>query len=171
MVQEPLTLYKLIILYMLDKVSFPLTNSQISNFVLDKEYTDYMTFQSACSYLIDNKLIESNKVRNRTLLSITEEGKTALNFFQSRISESIKEDIQNYLNENELNMRNEVSVLSDYHKTTNGEYEAVLWAMDKEEELIRIKLSVPTEDNAREICVNWQTKNNEIYKYLMENLL
>lgn len=32
---EPLTLYKLIILYMLEKVDFPLTNAQISGFVLD----------------------------------------------------------------------------------------------------------------------------------------
>ena len=38
---EPLTLYKLIILYMLDKVNFPLTNSQISEFTLDKGYTTY----------------------------------------------------------------------------------------------------------------------------------
>lgn len=38
---EAFTLYKLIILYMLDKVDFPLTNSQISEFVLDKGYTDY----------------------------------------------------------------------------------------------------------------------------------
>ena len=36
---EPLTLYKLIILYMLEKVDFPLTNAQISGFVLDKGYT------------------------------------------------------------------------------------------------------------------------------------
>ena len=36
---EPFTLYKLIILYMLKKVDFPLTNSQISEFVLDEGYT------------------------------------------------------------------------------------------------------------------------------------
>ena len=36
---EPLTLYKLIILYMLEKVDFPLTNAQISGFVLDKGNT------------------------------------------------------------------------------------------------------------------------------------
>ena len=40
---EPLTLYKLIILYMLKKVDFPLTNAQISEFVLDQEYTTYLS--------------------------------------------------------------------------------------------------------------------------------
>ena len=34
---ETYTLYKLIVLYMLDKVDFPLTTSQISEFILEKE--------------------------------------------------------------------------------------------------------------------------------------
>ena len=34
--QESLTLYKLIVLYMLDRGAFPLTQSQISQFILDK---------------------------------------------------------------------------------------------------------------------------------------
>ena len=33
---ETFTLYKLIILYMLDKVDFPMTTSQISEFILDQ---------------------------------------------------------------------------------------------------------------------------------------
>ena len=34
---ETYTLYKLIVLYMLDKVDFPLTTSQISEFILDRD--------------------------------------------------------------------------------------------------------------------------------------
>lgn len=36
MTTDPLTLYKLIVLYMLDKVKFKLTYSQISGFILEK---------------------------------------------------------------------------------------------------------------------------------------
>ena len=54
---EPLTLYKLIILYMLKKVAFPLTNAQISEFVLDQEYTTYFTLQQAISELTRGKTI------------------------------------------------------------------------------------------------------------------
>ena len=42
---EPFTIYKLTILYMLDKAGFPLSNTQISNFFLEKEYTDYFRVQ------------------------------------------------------------------------------------------------------------------------------
>ena len=45
MSQEPLTLYKLIILYMLDRVNFPLTSAQVSEFILEKEYTNFLTLQ------------------------------------------------------------------------------------------------------------------------------
>ena len=41
--QEPLTLYKLIVLYLLNKVSFPLTMAQVSDLILEKEYTSYLT--------------------------------------------------------------------------------------------------------------------------------
>lgn len=40
---DPITLYKLIVLYMLKKIDFSMTNAQISNFVLDQGYTTYFT--------------------------------------------------------------------------------------------------------------------------------
>ena len=69
---EAFTLYKLIILYMLDKVDFPLTNSQISEFVLDKGYTDYFKLQQALSELADGGLILKESTHNRTLFHLTE---------------------------------------------------------------------------------------------------
>ena len=45
MEQEQLTLYKLMILYLIEKVDFPLSNSQISEFILDKGYTNYLLFR------------------------------------------------------------------------------------------------------------------------------
>ena len=60
---EPHTLYKLIILYMLKKVNFPLTNAQISNFVLEQGYTTYFTLQQIIHELIDSGLIRQEKIR------------------------------------------------------------------------------------------------------------
>lgn len=45
MLQDPLTLYKLIVLYMLNRVTFPLTAAQVSDFILGKEYTNFLTLQ------------------------------------------------------------------------------------------------------------------------------
>ena len=170
MIQDPLTLYKLIVLYMLNKVSFPLSSSQISDFILEKDYTNFLTLQQVFSDLKDNNLIASKTMRNRTLFSITEEGMNTLSYFQNRISDAIKADVIEYLRQNEMELRNEVSVLSDYYKSTNGEYEAHLWAKDRNTELVSIKLTVPTEEIASSICAKWQDKNQQIYQYLTEQL-
>ena len=57
MTSEGLILYKLIVLYMLNRVDFPLTGSQISQFILDKGYTNYFNLQIALNELIDNDFI------------------------------------------------------------------------------------------------------------------
>ncbi len=71
---EALTQYKLIVLYMLDHVDFPLTNTQISNFVLDKDYTTYFTIQQVMSELISAGLIRTESTHNNTHYYITPAG-------------------------------------------------------------------------------------------------
>ena len=168
--QDPLTLYKLIVLYMLGSVEFPLTKAQISDFILDREYTNFLTLQQVIGELIDAGLVNAQSIRNRTHLSITKDGRDTLQFFGNQISLGIKDDINAYLKENELQLRNEVSITSDYYKSTSGEYEAHLVAKDKGIELINITLSVPVEETAATICDNWHRKNQEIYQYLIAQL-
>lgn len=170
MTQDPLTLYKLIVLYMLNRVTFPMTKSQIGDFILEKEYTNFLTLQQVISELADAHLIEAQSIRNRTHLLITDEGRETLEFFGNRISPAIKEDIKAFFDEKEYTLRNEVSIVSDYYKSTSGEYEAHLVAKDKGIPLVEITLSVPTEDTAAAICDNWQSKNQEIYQKLIEQL-
>lgn len=170
MIQDPLTIYKLIILYMLDRVSFPMTKSQIGDFMLEKEYTNFLTLQKVMAELIDTHLIDAESIRNRTQLSLTDEGRETLEFFENRISDAIKRDIDNYFEEHELALRNEVSVTGDYYKSTSGEYEAHLVAKDRGITLVELTLSVPVEELAAGICDNWQNKNQEIYQYLVEQL-
>ncbi len=170
MLQDPLTLYKLIVLYMLNRVSFPLTTAQISDFILEKEYTNFLTLQQVINELSEAGFIAGQTIRNRTHLNITEEGRGTLQFFENRISDAIKSDINEYLGKNEFTLRNEVSVISDYYKSTSGEYEAHLVAKDRDINLVDITLSVPAEEIAASICDNWQKKNQEIYKYLIKQL-
>lgn len=170
MLQDPLTLYKLIVLYMLNRVTFPMTTAQVSDFVLEREYTNFLTLQQVINELTDAGMISSETIRNRTHLSITDEGRETLQFFQNRINEEIKQEINTYFRENEFTLRNEVSVLGDYYKSTSGEYEAHLIARDRGINLVDITMSVPTEEVAEAICDNWQKKNQDIYKYLIGQL-
>ncbi len=155
---------------MLNRVDFPLTKAQIGDFILEKEYTNFLTLQQAIGELIDAGFVTARSIRNRTHLILTNDGKQTLAFFENRISNSIKKDIDDYFRENEMEMRNEVSILADYYKSTSGEYEAHLVAKDKGINLLDLTISVPLEETAVSICDNWQKKNQEIYRYLIEQL-
>ena len=170
MLQDPLTLYNLIVLYMLNRVTFPLTAAQVSDFILEKDYTNFLTLQQVINELTDAGMLSAKTIRNRTQLSITREGKETLHFFENRISDEIKKEINSYLSEHEFTLRNEVSIQSNYYKSTSGEYEAHLLAKDRGIKLIDLTMSVPTEEVAAAICDNWQEKNQEIYKFLIQEL-
>lgn len=170
MTQDPLTLYKLIVLYMLDRVSFPLTKAQIGDFILEKEYTNFLTLQQAISELTDADMVKAKSLRNRTHLEITDEGRETLGFFQNRISAQIKEDIDKYFKENQFELKNEVSILSNYYKSTSGEYEANLVIREKKINLVNITLSVPSEELASSICEKWEDASQEVYSALVEKL-
>ena len=76
---------------MLNRVNFPLTTAQISEFILGKEYTNFLTLQQVISELTEGNMITARSLNNRTHLTITEEGKETLHFFENRISDTIKE--------------------------------------------------------------------------------
>ena len=103
MQQDGNTLYKLIVLFMLDKVDFPLTNSQISEFILDQGYTNYFTLQTAINELVESDMIGIENIRNSSLYHMEEAGKEAIDMFEDRISDAIKQDILSYLKKTAIN--------------------------------------------------------------------
>ncbi len=169
--QDFLILYKLIVLYMLDRVDFPLTRTQITEFILEKEYTTYLNLQAAISQLVEGNMITEKTIRNRTLLSLTEEGLSTLSFFSNRISDEIKQEIDAYLQERAYDLKEEVSVTGEYYKSTEGDYKAHLIAKEKGSSLIELTLSLPSEEIAASVCQNWEKKNQEVYQKIIEQLL
>ena len=149
---EAQTLYKLIVLSMLDRVDFPLTNAQISDFILTKEYTNYFTLQQVLAELVETDLAEENTVRNSTYYQMTEKGKETLNYFGHMVSAAIHEDMDKYFKDNAIALRDEMSVKADYYENNHEEYSVRLRVMEKDSALIDLTLSVPTEGQANSIC-------------------
>lgn len=78
----PFTIYKLIVLYMLQNTEDTLTNSQISEFILEREYTNYFHLQQAISELVEAELITMDTRSNTSHYRITEDGKRPSPFFK-----------------------------------------------------------------------------------------
>lgn len=168
---EAQTLYKLIVLSMLQRVDFPLTNAQISDFILTKEYTNYFTLQQVLSELAETQLAEIHTVRNSTYYQITKKGKETVNYFGHMVSAAIQEDIDKYFLDNAIALRDEMAVRADYFENNHEEYTVHLCVIEKDAPVIELSLSVPGKEQANIICDNWKKKNQKLYAHLMKELL
>ena len=94
MENQNLMLYKLIILYMLDRIDeYTLTNAQITNFIQDKGYTNLFNIHESISELIDKEFISVSTIRNTKHYKITNLGEEALFYFENSISNKKSENI------------------------------------------------------------------------------
>ena len=140
------TLYKLIILYMLNQVDFPLTNSQISEF-------------------------REESTHHRTFYHLTEDGAETIHYFTNDISPAIQHDIDEFLKEKHYELKNEMSVKADYFENSNMEYSVRCQVIEQGLPLIDLTVTAPTESEAATIANNWQKRNQEIYASVMAKLL
>lgn len=168
---ETFTLYKLIVLYMLERVDFPMTTSQISEFILDKGYTTYFKLQEAISEMVDSSLLKIESTHNRTLYHLTEEGAETIRFFKYKISPAIQSDIDEFLKEKQYDLKEEVAVKADYYLNTNHEYETRCQIVEGGFDLIDLKITIPTEKEAKAIASNWSRHSQDIYALLLSKLL
>ena len=106
---EPFTIYKLTILYMLDKAGFPLTNTQISNFFLEQEYTDYFRVQEVIGDLVNADLINFESTHSNTQYTLTAAGRETLGFFKDKITDGIENDVKRFFEKNHKSLRSRLS--------------------------------------------------------------
>ena len=158
------TMYRVMILYMLNQVEYPLTNTQITNFILEKEYTNYFTVQEILSDLISSQLITAESTHNNTRYRITPYGHV-------KISDAIKEDIRTYFVEHDFDLKQETSVYADYYKVPGEGYAVRCRIRNLETDIVDLTLHVSGRQQAEAVCQNWKKNHFPIYETLMDILL
>lgn len=171
MQSESLMLYKLIILYILDRMNFPITNTELTRFILDKAYTDYLTINQTLEDLIEDQYIELEQSHNSYLYKITPAGRETLSFFYTKISVAIRDDIDSYLSEKEYQLREMISSSADYYEAKKNEFIVELRVVERESELVHINLLVTSAAEADTICNHWKDSSADIYGYLISTLM
>ena len=164
------TLYKLMILYMLKRVNYPLINVQISTFFLNKGYTTYFVLQEVLTDMVNSKYIETSSYNNADHYEITPHGEETLKFFDNKLSLLIKSDIDEYLRENKYEFRNENMVTADYFQGTNSDYIAHLCVREENSTLLEINIACVNAEQASTMCSKWKDASPDIYKSIIKAL-
>ena len=171
MITDPQVLYKLMVLYLLQQANLPINSEQISEFFLSTEYTNYISLQQALGELLDAHLIKSSTLRGAIRYEITREGEESLSFFGDDIPEAVRSDIDAFLKKHKIRLRNEMGITADYRKSSGTDYDVVCEVKEGKLQLMKLVLSVPSEEQARIICDRWQSASQEVYSNLMHTLL
>ncbi len=171
MQMDSMTLYKLMILYMLKKVNFPLNTNQISSFFLDKEYTNFFTLQEALNDMVNNEYVYISIFRNVSQYEISPQGDETLSYFENKIPSAIKVDINEYLLQNKFELRNESGTLSEYYKSNHHDFIVHCMVKEGQTTAIDLSLAIPSETVADAMCANWKEKSQEIYEFILKKLM
>ena len=157
---EPFTTYKLIVLYMAKHSKETLTNSQISEFILDRDYTDYFQLQKVLSELVETELLRKRTISNSSYYEITEEGKKTLSYFEKELSGEIKNEVKDYLQTHGGQVQERILTPADYYTTPQGNTT-----------VLDLTLAAPSREAAQAMCHSWAKKSQDIYGMLMGELI
>ena len=88
---SPLAVYKLIILYLLDKTDGEIAMDRLSSFLLEKGYVNFVSLMETYAQIEESGLVRSRVSSDRCFYSITAEGRQTLRLFSGHLSRGDKE--------------------------------------------------------------------------------
>ncbi|MGG7145079.1 DUF4364 family protein [Clostridium nigeriense] len=161
---------KLLVLYVMESLKQPITNTQLTEIILENNFINYFTLQQYISELISSDFLKYEKVNDKNLIHITEKGSNTLSFFSDRISSIKKKIIGDYLHSIKDSIKKELTIHSDYTLGKDNSFIVDLQALENDNLLISLKVSVPTKKQALSLCNRWKENPSDIYNKLMISL-
>lgn len=163
---------KLIILHLLQKMGIALSNSEICQFLLAKNYMDYFSVQQYLAELVEAGWLEKSWEQNNTRYTLTDEGDEIVNYFINHISEHARNEINTYVQENNKRIRAQYAVTANYFPEINDDFLVKCGLNDDEGNiLMEISVSVVSKAQALALCRNWRKNVSHLYGSILTSLL
>ena len=147
---------KLLMLYVLKSIKDSISNTQLTEIILENNFINYFTFQQYLAELEESKFVEYHEANDKKLLILTKKGDSVLSFFKDRISASKISIIDEYIKENIESIKKELTIHADYTPSNNDSFIVDLKAIEDQALLMELKLSVPTKNQAVLLCNRWK---------------
>jgi len=165
-----LTEIKLIILFILKNIDMPLSHAQLTEIVMKDSLMNYFVLHQYLSELVNSNQIRTIDQEGRQLYEITSEGKQTLEFFENRISYTIREKIIQTITELKREFIKSTQIISNYTPRNENEYMIECKIIENEAPLIHLNLIVGTKAQAKSICDYWQSNAQLAYSQIIRAL-
>lgn len=160
---EELAQSKLLLLFIIDKSNNTLSNEELTEFILEKNYMNYFLIQQYLSELVESDFIKYCEDEKRKTYKILDKGKTILSYFEDRLPIDIKNEISIKFSKVEEEKKLSTEVTGEYFKKDNGQYLVNLKLIENMETLFSLYLNVATEKQAKKFCETWKLNTEDIY--------
>lgn len=167
---EELAQSKLLLLYLIKFSASAFTNNEITEFVLERNYMNYFLVQQYLSELAESKFIETTKKDSKEVYLILEKGEIALSYFEERIPNKIKQELNDEFSEVKKKTKFETQVVSEFFEKENNQFVVNLKLVENDETLFSLYLDVSTKKQVDSICDRWKENTESIYQNII-NLL
>ncbi|MCL2587097.1 MAG: DUF4364 family protein [Firmicutes bacterium] len=165
---------KLMLLFIFEKMEFPLTDSSISEIIVgNPNWMSYMDFRTVIYQLVESRFILRSSQGSDSLYAITQSGKACLGHFYSKIPPSIREEITAYSRENKQKFKRSQEYNYDYYKNADGTYTIILRIKEHTsvENVLEIKKKVQTRAEAIRATAKWRDKAPQAYEAIYNVLI
>ena len=148
-----------------------LTNSQITQVILETEVMNYFSLQQFLSQLMEANFLKIYEDSNKEYYTLTKKGIDTLEYFLSRIPDQIKEKLDEYIRLNKENLLADTQVKSSFVKQSDNEFIVNLRVIENQSNLIDLNLNVSSEKQAKLICDNWKKNASYMYAEIIDLLI
>lgn len=162
---------KLLLLYIIKSIKYPISNTQLTDIVLENSFINYFMLQQYISELISSEFLKYEEKDSKEVLILTIKGDRVLYFFKDRISINKLSLIDNYVLKKMESIKKELSISSDYTIDNNNSFLVNLKAMENNSIIIDLNINVPSKEEAKNICNKWKKNSSDIYNKIILALI
>ena len=167
---------KLLLLYFINLMELPMTRSQVTDFVIEKELMNHFILGENLTDMVERGFLETTQENsadeNTTHYSMTEEGITNLELLENQIPRHVRNLISQYVGETRGKIKKGYEKTAHYFPAENGEYIMKCGIYDDKRDTMLMELSFPvvTREQAKQMQSNWNKNYSKLYQKLLSTL-
>lgn len=159
---------KALILYVLDKIGKPISNTALLKLITTINNMNYFYFQQFLLDLIETKYVIAYEKDKETIYELTTEGRQALELIKDLIPGYLKFKADTNFKENLRKIENELSITADFTPNGENDYTVKCKITENNKAIFEIQTFATSTDHAKIIVDNWMHNADLIYPKILE---
>lgn len=158
---------RLIILFFYHKMGMPLPDSAAEEYIGQHQWMSYFDMKEHMIDLLSEGYLEEVDHKKR----ITAKAIYILDNFKQDIPFSIRDSIDHHARENRVNLQRDMEIYANYSQDSSSEFPVVLKLFDNNNEVLNLRVTAASAEDAEKLCNIFRTESAEIYADIISRVI